>query len=62
MTANSLLEQIAVCPADHAPLSPRNSAGEEVAFAAATSLVCTKCKATYVVDSGIPVLLPKESA
>lgn len=62
MTANNLLEQIAVCPVDHAALSPRNSAGEEVAFAVATTLVCTKCAANYDVDGGIPVLLPKESA
>ena len=58
---DSLLEQIAVCPADHATLSPRNGAGEEVDFSAATSLVCTKCKAVYAIDGGIPVLLPKES-
>ena len=48
--AKEFLDVLA-CPEDKAALKQNK---------AKTALVCTKCKAEYPVNEGIPVLLPKK--
>ncbi len=49
----ALLEVLA-CPCEHhAPLEP--NAGEDLA--AATALICVRCRTTFPIQDGIPIML-----
>jgi len=54
-----LLLEVLACPCEHhAPLEP--NAGEDLA--AATALVCVRCRTTFPVRDDIPVMLLSEAA
>ena len=58
MTLDPMLLEILACPCEHhAPVQP--DTGEDLA--AATALECTRCRTTFPIRDGIPVMLLDEA-
>jgi uncharacterized protein YbaR (Trm112 family) len=57
MSIDPMLLEILACPCEHhAPVAP-----DTTDLAAATALVCTRCRTSFPIRDGIPVMLLDEA-